>query len=263
MAPKSITLGPRQWLCFTITVRLKNIFQVIYYLHFKFCFLASRSNMWQRLLIGRKQSKKKKHCCYLLKLKASLTVLDRDKTDFFPSCFSLWFFTVLAFSLVRWSHKQLSVIVNANAGALKTLFMLRFCVCARARVQSTKISSVYMCTDHYIYSHGRRGYRRRIEKRIRPWVRERIRKNKKMNFEGGFDSLRQLQGDWHRWNMNERLCVKVCARKCVRGAGRQAEPVVVERLREWKEETLREKCQWVRERGEKEHGEAGKKRTKR
>lgn len=39
------------------------------------------------------------------------------------------------------------------------------------------------------------------------------KKNKKDESAGGFDSLRQLQGDWHRWNMNEGVLLKgVCVR---------------------------------------------------
>lgn len=154
MAPKSITLGPRQWLCFTITVRLKNIFQVIYYLHFKFCFLASRSNMWQRLLIGREQSKK--HCCYLLKLKASLTVLDRDKTDFFHPAFLFDF--SLSLPLVWWDgHISSSVWLWMQMPVLYKHYLCCAFVCVCVRVCNQQKSQVCICTDHYIYSHGRRG----------------------------------------------------------------------------------------------------------
>lgn len=140
----------------------------------------------------------------------SLTVLDRDKTRifiFFHPAFLLWSFLVLAFSSVRclWGKKKKKKCthnaVQCNCGckcllSIITVYVVHLCV----HVQSTK-SEVY--THKSLHLLTRRMTEEKNRDKNKTLSQRGNKKNKKTNFEGGFDSLRQLQGDWHRWNMNE------------------------------------------------------------
>lgn len=150
MAPKSITHGPRQLLCFTITVRLKNIFQVIYYLHFKFCFLASRSNMWQRLLIGHKQSKNTAVIFYSSKHPWLSSTATRQ--IFFHPAFLFDF--SLSLPLVWWDgHISSSVWLWMQMTVLYKHYFCCAFVCVCARVCNQQKSQVYIYARIITFTH--------------------------------------------------------------------------------------------------------------